>query len=198
MSKWAMPSFLTTIISIIAISLNNRLGWHLSPDKLIASTGLAINFVGVSILADIAKLRRGEKPNLNSTKLFTMLFACLIIGFSEYIGIKLDEESVWFIAGAAAAFISTKGIKDALEQKKLLTEVKEVAVSIAENVVAHPELTYEQIIPAVHSVHEDINDFYKALKENNDPEAVKKAIRAYHTLHQAINALKDPDIGGKA
>lgn len=118
--KWVMPSFLTTIISIIAIALNNRFGWHLSPDKLIASIGLAINFVGITLLADIAKIRRGETPNFNSTKLFTLLFALLMIGFSDYFGIRLDEESVWFIAGTAAAFITGKGIKDIVQQKEVV------------------------------------------------------------------------------
>lgn len=116
--KWVMPSFLTSLISIIAIACNNKFGWHLSPDKLIASVALSINFVGVSVVTDIAKLKRGEIPNLNSTKLFTLLFACLMIGFSDYIGIELDEESVWFIAGTAAAFITGKGIKDIIQTKQ--------------------------------------------------------------------------------
>jgi hypothetical protein len=117
-AKWIMPSFLTSLISIIAISLNNKFLWHLDPDKLIASIGLTVNFVIVTLAGDIAKIKRGEKPNFNSTKLFTLLFACSVIGFSEYIGIDLDQESVWWIAGVAAAFITGKGIKDAVEVKK--------------------------------------------------------------------------------
>lgn len=116
--KWVMPSFLTSLLSIIAIACNNKFGWHLSPDKLIASVALSINFVGVSVVTDIAKLKRGEIPNLNSTKLFTLLFACLMIGFSDYVGIELDDESVWFIAGTAAAFITGKGIKDIIQTKQ--------------------------------------------------------------------------------
>lgn len=118
MSKWVMPSFLTSLISILAIACNNKFGWHLSPDKLIASVALSINFVGVTVFTDIAKLKRGEIPNLNSTKLFTLLFACLMIGFSDYIGIELDQESVWFIAGTAGAFITGKGIKDIIQDKQ--------------------------------------------------------------------------------
>lgn len=118
MSKWVMPSFLTSLISILAIACNNKFGWHLSPDKLIASVALSINFVGVTVITDIAKFRRGEIPNINSTKLFTLLFACLMIGFSDYIGIELDEESVWFIAGTAAAFITGRGIKDIIQTKQ--------------------------------------------------------------------------------
>lgn len=116
--KWIMPSFLTSLISIIAIGLNNKFLWHLDPDKLIASIGLTVNFVIVTLAGDIAKIKRGEKPNFNSTKLFTLLFACLVIGFSEYVGIQLDTESVWWIAGTAAAFITGKGVKDYLEVKK--------------------------------------------------------------------------------
>lgn len=118
MTKWIMPSFLTSLLSIIAISLNNKLGWHLSPDKLIASVGLTINFVIVTMSADIAKMKRGERPNWNSTKLFTLLFACLMIGFSQYMGIELDTEEVLFIAGAAAAFITGKGIRDSVQAKQ--------------------------------------------------------------------------------
>jgi hypothetical protein len=113
-----MPSFLISIISIVAIACNNKFGWHLSPEKLIASVTLAVNFVGITIITDIAKYRRGESPNLNSTKLFTLLFACLVIGFSEYVGIELDDESVWFVAGSAAAFITGKGIKDIIQNKQ--------------------------------------------------------------------------------
>jgi hypothetical protein len=129
--KWVMPSFLTTIISIIAIGLNNRFGWHLSPDQLIASIGLAINFVGITLLADIAKIRRGEMPNFNSTKLFTLLFALLMIGFGDYVGIRLDDESVWFIAGTAAAFITGKGIKDIMQRKE--TETDEPTIQSGSN-----------------------------------------------------------------
>jgi hypothetical protein len=118
MNKWIMPSFLTSLISIIAIALNNKFGWHMSPDKLIASVGLTINFVIVTMSADIAKMKRGERPNWNSTKLFTLLFACLMIGFSQYMGIELDTEEVLFIAGAAAAFITGKGIRDAVQAKQ--------------------------------------------------------------------------------
>lgn len=118
MNKWLMPSFLTSIIGIIAISLNNKFGWHLSPEKLIASTALTINFVLVTMSADIAKMKRGEKPNFNSTKLFALLFACIVIGFSDYVGIELNSEDVWYIAGAAATFMTGKGIRDIISARK--------------------------------------------------------------------------------
>lgn len=122
MNKWLMPSFLTSIISIIAITLNNKFGWHLSPDKLIASVGLTINFVIVTMSADIAKMKRGERPNFNSTKLFTLLFACLTLGFADYMGLELNTEDVLFIAGSAAAFITGKGIRDMVAAKKEVTD----------------------------------------------------------------------------
>lgn len=118
MSKWMMPSFLTSILSIIAITLNNKFGWHLSPDKLIASVALTINFVIVTMSADIAKMKRGERPNFNSTKLFTLLFACVAIGFTDYMGLELNPEDVLFIAGSAAAFITGKGIRDMVQNKQ--------------------------------------------------------------------------------
>lgn len=119
MTKWAMPSFLITLISMVAIALNNKFGWHLSPEQLIASIALAVNFVGVTLIADIAKIKRGEMPNFNSTKLVTMVIALVIIGFSDYVGIHLDEESVWFIAGSAGAFITGKGIRDIAKRKEV-------------------------------------------------------------------------------
>ncbi|RAV22198.1 hypothetical protein [Paenibacillus contaminans] len=115
--KWTMPSFLISLITMIAVALNNKFLWNLDPQQIIASVTLAINFVGVTIIGDIAKLRRGENPNWNSTKLFTLLFACIMIGFSEYVGIELDDESIWWIAGTAAAFITGKGFKDIIQTK---------------------------------------------------------------------------------
>lgn len=115
--KWTMPSFLVSIITMVAIALNQRFLWNLDPQQIIASVTVAVNFIAVALVADIAKIKRGEKPNLNSTKLFTMLFALLLIGFSEYIGIQLDDESVWWIAGTAAAFITGKGLKDIVQLK---------------------------------------------------------------------------------
>lgn len=112
--KWTMPSFLVTIITVIAITLNKRFLWDLEPQQIIASVSLAVNFVGVTIISDIAKMRRGESPNWNSTKLFTLVFVLLIVGFSDYVGIQLDDADIWWIAGAGAAFITGKGVKDLL------------------------------------------------------------------------------------
>lgn len=116
--KWTMPSFLVTIITVIAIALNKRFLWDLDPQQIIASVSLAVNFVGVTIISDIAKMRRGESPNWNSTKLFTLLFVLLIVGFSEYVGIQLEDTDIWWIAGTAAAFITGKGIKDIVQTKQ--------------------------------------------------------------------------------
>lgn len=115
--KWMMPSFLVSIITMIAVSLNQKFLWHLDPQQIVASVTVAVNFVGITLLADIAKIKRGEMPNFNSTKLFTLLFALLLIGFGEYLGIQLDDESVWIIAGSAAAFITGKGIRDIAQKK---------------------------------------------------------------------------------
>jgi hypothetical protein len=102
---------------MIAIACNNRFGWHLNPTQLIASIGLSVNFVGVAIVNDIAKMKKGEPVNWGSTKLFTLVFACLIIGFASYLDIELSDEEVWYIAGAAAAYITGRGIKDFLKTK---------------------------------------------------------------------------------
>lgn len=118
MTKWTMPSFLVTIITIIALSLNKKFLWHLDVQQIIASVSLAVNFVGVTILSDIAKLRRGEMPNWNSTKLFTLIFALIIVGFSEYVGINLDDADIWWVAGMAGAFITGKGLRDAIQSKQ--------------------------------------------------------------------------------
>jgi hypothetical protein len=113
-----MPSFLITLITMAAVALNEKFLWHLSPTQLIASITVAVNFVGVSIWKDIVILRNGGKPTINSTKLVTTLLALAIIGFSSYIGIDLDTESVWMVAGAAAAFITGRGLQDFVEMKK--------------------------------------------------------------------------------
>jgi hypothetical protein len=122
--KWTMPSFLVTIITVIAITLNKRFLWDLDPQQIIASVSLAVNFVGVTIISDIAKMRRGESPNWNSTKLFTLLFVLLIVGFSEYVGIQLEDADIWWIAGMGAAFITGKGIKDLIPNKQEVSTVE--------------------------------------------------------------------------
>lgn len=118
MSKWTMPSFLVTVITMVAIALNNRFLWNLDPQQIIASVSLAVNFIGVTVITDIAKMRRGESPNWNSTKLFTLIFALLIVGFSEYIGIQLEDADIWWISGAAAAFLTGKGVRDIIQNKQ--------------------------------------------------------------------------------
>jgi hypothetical protein len=113
-----MPSFIISIITMIAVVLNDKFLWNLNPTQLIASITLAVNFVGVSIWKDIVILKNGGKPTINSTKLVATLFALLIIGFSDYVGIELDTESVWWVAGIAAAFVTGKGVQDWIEMKK--------------------------------------------------------------------------------
>lgn len=118
MSKWVMPSFLVSLIGMVAITLNHKFLWNLDPEKLVASVALTVNFVLVTIGADLAKMRRGEKANFNSTKLVTLLIATGIIGFSEYVGIELSEEDILWISGIAATFITTKGVRDIVTFKK--------------------------------------------------------------------------------
>lgn len=113
MNKYVDPKFITGIVTIIAVALNNKFGWHLDPEKLVASVALSINFIVVQILVDV----KTGKPSLNSTKFVTMIFACVVIGFSSYLDIDLEEESIWWIAGTAAAFITGKGVKDIVTQK---------------------------------------------------------------------------------
>lgn len=127
--KWTMPSFLVTIITVIAITLNKRFLWDLEPQQIIASVSLAVNFVGVTIISDIAKMKRGESPNWNSTKLFTLFFVLLIVGFSEYIGLPLEDADIWWVAGSAAAFITGKGIKDIIQNKQEVTTKNEPTFS---------------------------------------------------------------------
>ena len=103
---------------MVAIALNNRFLWNLDPQQIIASVSLAVNFIGVTVITDIAKMRRGESPNWNSTKLFTLIFALLIVGFSEYIGIQLEDADIWWISGAAAAFLTGKGVRDIIQNKQ--------------------------------------------------------------------------------
>jgi NADH:ubiquinone oxidoreductase subunit 6 (subunit J) len=113
-----MPSFLTSLIGMLAVTLNNKFLWNLEPEKLVASVGLTINFVIVTLGSDIAKMKRGEKPNWNSTKLVTLLVACLLIGFTDYVGIELSDEDIWWISGIAASFITVKGARDIVANKR--------------------------------------------------------------------------------
>ncbi|GCL71814.1 hypothetical protein PN4B1_17190 [Paenibacillus naphthalenovorans] len=109
MNKYIEPKFITGLITMAAITLNNKFGWHLDEVELGASIAVAVNFIVAQITVEI---RNGKKPTWNSTKFVTMFVACLLIGFTQYVGIELDTESVLWIAGVAASVINLKWIQD--------------------------------------------------------------------------------------
>ncbi|MFF2156049.1 hypothetical protein ACFVVQ_12105 [Paenibacillus chitinolyticus] len=124
MSKWISPQFITGVVTMVAIALNNRFGWHISPDKLVAAVVVAVNFIVAQIMVDIQKMKNGEKPTFNSTKFVTMFIACTALGFSQYLGIELSEQEVIALATTAAAFITAKGVRDISNEKKKQAEAE--------------------------------------------------------------------------
>lgn len=112
MNKWFDPKFIAGLITMAAVALNKKFVWNLNEIELAASIGVTVNFIVVQLAEDIQKLKNGEKPTWNSTKLATTFVACGIIGFTQYAGIELDTEDVLWIAGIAGALITGKGIKD--------------------------------------------------------------------------------------
>lgn len=109
MNKYIEPKFITGIVTMLAIALNNRFGWSLDPVELGASIAVAVNFIVAQI---VLEMKNGNKPTWNSTKFITMFLACFIIAISEYLGLDLDTESVLGIAGVAAGVINLKWIQD--------------------------------------------------------------------------------------
>ncbi|UVI31225.1 hypothetical protein [Paenibacillus spongiae] len=117
MSKYLDPKFIAGLIAMAAITLNRKFLWNLDEIELTASIGVTVNFIIVQLAEDIQKMKNGEKPSWNSTKLVTMFVACGIIGFTQYAGFELETEDVLWVAGIAAAVITGKGIKDIKEAK---------------------------------------------------------------------------------
>ena len=118
MEKWFDPKFITGLIAMAAIALNNKFMWQLDQTALIASIGLSVNFIIMQLAEDIQRIKNGQKPTWNSTKLATMFIACIIIGFSQYLGINLADDAIWTIAGVAGAIITGKGVRDVVAAKQ--------------------------------------------------------------------------------
>ncbi|ASS66202.1 hypothetical protein [Paenibacillus sp. RUD330] len=118
MSKFANAQFITTVITMAAIALNNKFAWHLNAIELGASIAVSVNFIFAQIMVDIQKIKAGQQVKFSKTKFATLLISCGIIGFTQYIGFELSTEDVLWIAGIAMAFISGKGFKDVIETKK--------------------------------------------------------------------------------
>jgi hypothetical protein len=117
MRKFLDPKFITAIFTMFAIAVNKKLGWNLDEVELGASIAVSVNFIFAQLLVDIQKQKNGETVKWSKTKFATLIIACIIIGFTQYVGIELDTEEIMWIAGVAMAFITGKGIKDVWEMK---------------------------------------------------------------------------------
>jgi hypothetical protein len=117
MKKFLDPKWITTVFTMFAIAINNKFGWGLSELELGASIAVSVNFIWAQLAVDFAKMKNGEEVKWSKTKFATMVFACVLLGFTQYVGIDLDTEDIFWITGVAMAFISGKGLKDIIEVK---------------------------------------------------------------------------------
>ncbi|WP_127532728.1 hypothetical protein [Paenibacillus kobensis] len=129
MSKFLDPKFITAVFTMFAIAVNKRFGWNLDEVELGASIAVSVNFIFAQLLVDIQKHKNGELVKWSKTKFATLIISCVLIGFTQYMGIDLGTEDILWIAGIAMTFITGKGIKDVWESK-----AKGVTTNVAINI----------------------------------------------------------------
>lgn len=125
MSKFTDPKFITAVITMAAIALNNKFGWHLNAVELGASIAVSVNFIFAQLMVDIQKIKAGQQVKFSKAKFTILIISCGLIGFTQYIGFELSTEDVLWIAGVAMAFISGKGFKDVVESKQSADSMSE-------------------------------------------------------------------------
>ncbi|MGX4584071.1 hypothetical protein [Paenibacillus chitinolyticus] len=196
MSKWVDPKFVTGVVTMIAIALNNRFGWHVSPDKLVAAVVVAGNFIIAQISVDIQKMKNGEKPTFKSAKFVTMIIACTIIGFSQYLGIELSEQEVIALAGAAITVITAKWVRDVAIEKKKASDIQAEGNTIQEaSHITHDDvaaMTHNEIYKRVKNVHDEISDYYSLLENGNEVQS-EEAARRYVMVEKILSDMKPID-----
>ncbi|MVP00339.1 hypothetical protein [Paenibacillus lutrae] len=193
MSKWIDPKFITVIASVIAVYLNKIFGWHISIDKLVASIFIVGNFLVMQIIIDIQKMKNGEKITFNSTKFFTAAIACLILFFSEYLGIPIDEQEVMVIAGLVMAYITAKGAKDVSFQKQKAADIQAEGNAVQE--AAHitsedvSSLTQAEIYERAGRVHTKMTEYANLLQNGNEVQS-EEAARRYVMVDKILSEMK--------
>ncbi|MFB7817432.1 hypothetical protein ACFC0X_25085 [Paenibacillus chitinolyticus] len=193
MSKWVDPKFVTVIASLIAVFINKNFGWQVSTDKLVAAIIIIGNFLVAQIAVDIQKIKNGEKITFNSTKFVTVVISCLILGFSEYLGIPINEEEVFLLTGLVATYITAKAVKDVANEKKKAADIQAEGDVIQEaSHITHDDvaaMTHNEIYKRVENVHNEINTYYKLLENGNEVQS-EEAARRYVMVEKILSDLQ--------
>lgn len=113
---WQSKKWWIGIVGVLVPVANTIFGWDLQiEDVLQILTPLFAYIVGQG-LADFGKNKSGaigeEKPFWKSKKFITGVMGAGIPFVTKLLGIDLDEQVVYGIVGAAAAYITGQGLAD--------------------------------------------------------------------------------------
>lgn len=114
MMKWFKPEFLTFVVGAIVVVLNERFGWGLTPEGMIAFFatvgGYLLQQGIINLKADGKSAFAGIK--LNSRKLFFTLIGALFIGLNEVMELGFGHEVIWTVAALVTGYNAAEGAKD--------------------------------------------------------------------------------------
>lgn len=113
--KWLKPEFLTFVVGAVVVLLNDRFGWGLTPEGVIA---FFVTIGGYLIQQGIVNVKRGEDGafsgiSVSSRKLIFTLVGALLIGLNEAMELGFGQEAVWTVAGLVTGYNALEGARDA-------------------------------------------------------------------------------------
>jgi len=123
--KWLKPEFLTFVVGAVVVLLNDRYGWGLTTEGVIAFFG---TIGGYFLQQGIVNVIRGADGafaglSVNSRKLIFTLVGALFIGLNEALQLGFGHEAVWTVAGLVTGYNTLEGVKDAKAAAALPVEV---------------------------------------------------------------------------
>lgn len=113
--KWLKPEFLTFVVGAVVVILNDRFGWGLSQEGVIA---FFVTIGSYLLQQGIVNVKRGEDGafaglSVNSRKLIFTLVGALMIGLNEALQLGFGAESIWMVAGLVTGYNAVEGARDA-------------------------------------------------------------------------------------
>lgn len=123
--KWLKPEFITFAVGAVVVILNDRFGWGLTPEGVIA---FFVTVGGYLLQQGIVNIKRGQPLSfkglsVNSRKLIFTLVGALFIGLNEAMQLGFSQDVVWVVAGIITGYNAIEGTKDVQEAKQPPMEV---------------------------------------------------------------------------
>lgn len=113
--KWFRPEFLTFVVGVIVMFLNELFGWGLTAEGVIT---FFVTVGGYFVQQGIVNVKRGDDAafagiSLNSRKLIFTVVGALMIGLNEAIQLGFSSEMLWTVAGLITGYNALEGARDA-------------------------------------------------------------------------------------